>query len=83
MLKQLFNNFKENKLIAVASINSISVLVRLISGFIVSKFMAIFIGPSGMAISGNLSNFMQSMQSLSALGVKNGVIKYVAETHRD
>jgi PST family polysaccharide transporter len=84
MLKNIINTYiKRNKLIKVASQNSLSVFVRLISGFAISKFMAIFIGPSGMAISGNLTNFMQSLQSLSTLGVKNGIIKYVAEFKED
>lgn len=83
MVYKLLKKINRNKLFKVASLNSLSVFVRLISGFAISKFMAIFIGPSGMAISGNLTNFMQSLQSLSSLGVKNGIIKYVAEFKED
>lgn len=83
MLNRLLDKINRNKLIKVASINSLSVFVRLISGFAISKFMAIFIGPAGMAITGNLSDFMQSMQNLSSLGFKNGIIKYVAECKED
>ncbi|WP_396601752.1 O-antigen translocase [Algibacter sp. R77976] len=83
MFNELLKNIRKNKLVKVASINSLSVFVRLISGFAISKFMAIYIGPSGMAISGNLSNFLQSIQSLSSLGVKNGIIKYVSECKED
>ncbi len=83
MFNRLIKNFYGNRLIKVASINSLSVFIRLISGFAVSKFMAIFIGPAGMAISGNLANFMQSVQSLSSLGIKSGIIKYVAEFKED
>ncbi|AXP81726.1 Polysaccharide biosynthesis protein [Mariniflexile rhizosphaerae] len=79
MIKKNIKNYNNNFLLKVASYNSLSVFFRLVSGFIVSKFMAIFIGPSGIAITGNLSNFMQSLESLSSLGMKNGVIKYVAE----
>ena len=83
MLNTLLNKLNGNKLLKIGSVNSLSVLVRLISGFAISKFMAIFIGPAGMALSGNLSNFMQSIQSLSSLGFKNGIIKYVAESKED
>lgn len=83
MLNKILKKINRNKLIKVASLNSLSVFIRLITGFAISKFMAIFIGPAGMAISGNLSNFMQSMQSLSSLGFKNGIIKYVAECRED
>ena len=83
MSNKILKKIYRNKLIKVASINSLSVFIRLITGFAISKFMAIFIGTAGMAISGNLSNFMQSMQSLSSLGFKNGIIKYVAECRED
>ncbi|WP_445731604.1 O-antigen translocase [Mariniflexile sp.] len=80
MLHRIKQVYKNSFLIKVASFNILSVFVKLVSGFIVSKTMAIFIGPSGIAISGNLSNFTQSLESLSSLGIKNGTIKYVAES---
>ena len=77
------NFYTKNFLVKVASINILSVLARFFSGFIVSKVSAIFIGPSGIAITGNLSNIMQSIESLTSLGVKNGIIKYVSENKED
>lgn len=66
-------------LFKVASLNSASVLVRIIAGFFTSKAIAIFIGPEGMALIGNLRNFLSSIQSFATLGLYNGVVKYVAE----
>ncbi len=83
MFKKIKEGYKKNWLLRVASFNSLSVFFKLITGFVVSKVMAIFIGPAGLAITGNLSNFMQSVESLSSLGVKHGVIKYVAEYRED
>ncbi|AUS05872.1 O-antigen translocase [Pseudotamlana carrageenivorans] len=83
MFKGGLNKLKSNELIQVASVNSLSVLFKLITGFVTSKFTAIFIGPSGMAITGNLSNFTQSVENLSSLGFKNGIIKYVSEYKDD
>ncbi|KAB1068216.1 O-antigen translocase [Tamlana haliotis] len=83
MFKGLLSKLKSNELIQVASVNSLSVFVRLVTGFISSKFTAIFIGPSGMAITGNLVNFSQSLENLSSLGFKNGMIKFVAEYKQD
>ncbi|MFD1614192.1 O-antigen translocase [Gelatiniphilus marinus] len=80
MLKQAKEQLKRSVLFKAVSFNSINVLAKLITGFAVSKFMAVFIGPSGMALSGNLSNFMQSFESLSALGLQNGIVKYIAES---
>ena len=83
MLKLIREQLKSSVLFKAISFNSLGVLAKLITGFAISKFMAVFIGPSGMAISGNLSNFMQSLESLSSLGLQNGIIKYIAESKDD
>ena len=45
--------------------------------------MAIFIGAEGMALVGNLRNFVGSVQSISILGLYNGVVKYIAQHKKD
>ncbi|HLT34565.1 MAG TPA: O-antigen translocase [Aquaticitalea sp.] len=66
-------------MIKIASINSVAVLIRIISGFLTSKAIAIFIGTEGMALVGNLRDFVSSARSFSTLGFSNGIVKYVAE----
>lgn len=78
-MKRLINYINNNVLIKVASLNSAAVLLRIISGFLTSKAIAIFIGPEGLALIGNLRNFLKSVQSFSTLGLYNGVVKYVSE----
>ena len=56
-----------------------SVLIRIIAGFLTSKAIAVYVGAEGMALIGNLRNFLSSMQSISTLGLYNGVVKYIAE----
>ena len=41
----------------MASLNSISVIVKIIAGFLTSKALALFVGSEGMALVGNLRNF--------------------------
>ncbi|WP_010522307.1 O-antigen translocase [Aquimarina agarivorans] len=78
------NKFNPNKqLLKVMSINSIAVFVRLVTGFILSKAVAIFIGPQGLGIVGNLRSFMTSIQTIASFGFYNGVVKYVAEHKND
>lgn len=48
-----------------------------------SKLLAVFVGPSGMALVGNLRNFMTSIENISTLGFQNGIVKYVAETDKN
>lgn len=45
--------------------------------------MAIFIGPVGLALVGNLRNFVSSFQTIATLGFYNGVVKYVSEFKDD
>jgi O-antigen/teichoic acid export membrane protein len=66
-------------LFKVSSLNALSIAIRLVTGAMMSKLMAIFIGPSGLALVGNLRNFMASAETLVILGFQNGIIKYSAK----
>jgi len=79
MINRIKHFIDENQLIKIASLNSVSVLIRVISGFITSKLIAIFIGPEGLAFIGNFRDFIKSGQAFTTLGINNGIVKYVAE----
>lgn len=76
-------NIRSKELFKVGSLNSISVFIKIIVGFITSKVLAVFVGPSGMALVGNFRNFITSIESFGTLGFQNGIIKYVAEYEND
>ena len=78
-MRKLIDYINKNVLIKVASLNSTSVLIKIIAGILTSKAIAIFIGAEGLALIGNLRNFLSSVQSISILGLYNGVVKYIAE----
>ncbi|AEH01636.1 O-antigen translocase [Lacinutrix sp. 5H-3-7-4] len=78
-MKKLLNYINNNVLVKVASLNSVSVIIKIIAGFLTSKFIAIFVGAEGLALVGNLRNFVSSAQSFSILGLYNGVVKYIAQ----
>ena len=63
--------------------NSLSVLFKIATGLVTSKLLAIFVGPSGMALVGNLRNFMTTIESVSTLGFQNGIVKYAAENRNN
>jgi len=67
-------------LFKITSLNSLSVVLRLFIGLITSKVIAIFIGPSGLALLGNFRNFVGTFETVSTLGFQNGIVKYVAES---
>ena len=78
-MKRLIDYINNKVLIRVASLNSTSVFIRIISGILTSKAIAVFIGPEGMSLVGNLRNILSSFQSVATAGLYNGVVKYVSE----
>lgn len=66
----------------VTSLNSFSVVLKIGIGLITSKLLAVFVGPSGMALVGNLRNFLTSLENISTLGFQNGIVKYTAENEK-
>ena len=78
-MKKLINYINNKVLVKIAPLQSASVLINVIAGVLVSKALAIFIGPVGLALVGNLRNFVSSFQTLAILGFYNGVVKYVSE----
>ncbi|KAF2516758.1 O-antigen translocase [Flavobacterium foetidum] len=67
----------------ITSLNSLSVMLKIGIGLITSKILAVFVGPSGMALVGNLRNFLTSLESISTLGFQNGIVKYTAENEKN
>jgi len=65
------------------SYNTIIVLGKLISSFVVSKVSAIYLGPSGYALLGNFRNIFQIVLGVSANGFESGTIKHIAENRDD
>lgn len=70
-------------LFKVTSLNSISIILKIGIGVISSKVLAVFIGPSGLALTGNLKNFLTSIESIATLGFQNGILKYIVEAKND
>lgn len=79
-IKKKFNDFI---LLKIISFNSIEILVKIFTGFIIQKAIAIFVGPQGLGAVGSFRDFLSTTQSISSFGLSNGIIKYVAEYKKD
>ena len=44
-----------------------------------TKLFALFLGPSGLALLGNLKNFTQLLHSYGTLGMQSGIIRFASE----
>ena len=79
MFKYLKQVIGANALLRLTSYNAMAVFVRIVTGLITSKLIAFYLGPQGMALLGELRNFLSSVQSVCTLGFLDGVVKYVSE----
>ncbi|MBR9914079.1 MAG: O-antigen translocase [Algicola sp.] len=82
-MKNLIKYINTNVLFKVAHLNSATIVTKIIAGILTSKAIAIFIGVEGMALIGNLRNFLSAVQSISILGFYNGVVKTIAKVKDD
>ena len=66
-------------IVKVFSFTAMSTVVKMLTGLISVKVVASMIGPSGVALVGQLNNFATIAMSLASGGINNGITKYVAE----
>jgi PST family polysaccharide transporter len=77
---RFFKSISKNDLLKIASLNGLSVVLKIAIGLITSKVLAVFVGPSGLALVGNFKNFVASVETIATLGFQNGIVKYVVES---
>jgi len=78
-LKKFIDYINNKVLVKVGSLNTASVITRIVAGILTSKAIAVFIGAEGLALIGNLRNFLSSIQSISILGLYDGLVKFISE----
>lgn len=66
-------------LISVVAMNGFSSIVKIVTSFVTTKIVATIIGPSGIALIGQVSNFLAFIFAFSSGGINGGVVKYTAE----
>ena len=83
MLDSIKNFLSRNPLLQVTGYNSLSVFIKLLSSFVVSKLTAVLLGTQGITTIGNLRNILSIGQNISVLGLQNAVVKYTGESKSD
>lgn len=66
-------------LIKTSVLTGISTVIKLISAFVINKVIAIYIGPTGLAVVGQLQNFTTIITTFSNGAISSGIVKYTAE----
>lgn len=65
-------------LLKTSFLSSIATVIKILTGFIVNKVIAIYVGPTGIAQIGQLQNFFSIVSNLSNFSISQGVTKYVS-----
>lgn len=71
------------KLLKVTAMTGSLTLLKMLIGFIVAKIVAIYAGPSGMALLGQIQSLVNAFNGVINAPVSNSVIRYTAEHHED
>ena len=70
-------------LIKTSVLSTIATITQVISGFIVTKVIAVYVGPAGLAIIGQLQNFINLVLLASGDFFKTAITKYTAQFQDD
>lgn len=82
-MKKFFNYINSEVLVKSARLNITNISLRIVAGVLISKFIAVYIGPQGMALIGNLKNFLSAIQSMAISGLYKGVVRFVSQFKND
>lgn len=69
-------------LIKTSILSFFATCIKILTGLISVKVIAVYIGPAGIALVGQFQNFIGIMNSISSAGIFSGIVKYTAE-YRD
>lgn len=82
-LKTLLHKLSKIDLVKVFSLNAVSTLIHMCTALISTKVVASIIGPSGIAMLGQLNNINTMLQGVAGGGIRSGVTKFIAEYKDD
>jgi len=70
-------------LIKTSILSFIATVIKMLAGLVINKAVAVYIGPSGLAIVGQFQNFSQLAMAAAQGAINSGVTKYAAEYGKD
>ncbi|ASZ10693.1 O-antigen translocase [Chitinophaga pendula] len=74
-IKRIFGS----DLIKSSFYSAVATFVKIVTAFLMSKIIAIKLGPDGMGLIGQLTNFISIVLILCGGAITNGIVKYLAE----
>ena len=77
------NSFRQTDLFKTSFWNGIATIIKIGTGLIINKIVAVYLGPAGVALIGQFANFTGMSNSIAGMGIGTGITKYIAEYHDD
>lgn len=78
-IKSLLSRLSKNELIRVGSSTSAANVLKMGVGIVVQKYIAVQLGPAGVAMIAQFQNYISITTSLATGGIGQGIVKYIAE----
>lgn len=69
------------KLLGITVMSGVMTLIKIGIGFIIAKLVALYTGPTGMALLGQLQSLVTAVNGIANAPTSTGVVKYTAENH--
>jgi PST family polysaccharide transporter len=70
-------------LVKTSLLSGFATIIRIFIGFVLNKILAVYVGPSGVALLGQFSNYSGMLTTFGNGGINSGVTKYIAEYSGD
>jgi PST family polysaccharide transporter len=70
-------------LIKTSILSFIATAIKMLAGLVINKAVAVYIGPTGLALVGQFQNFSQLVMTVAQGAINSGVTKYTAEYGKD
>lgn len=79
MLEKLIQKFKQNGFLNASLFSGFAAISKLVSSVVIAKFIAVLLGPEGLALIGQLNNFILLVITLGGTAFTHGIVKYISQ----
>ncbi|MFM9401182.1 O-antigen translocase [Myroides odoratimimus] len=79
MINNLVNKFKNNAFLVASMYSGFAAISKILSAVVIAKVVAVLLGPEGLALIGQLNNFILLSVTLAGTAISQGIVKYVAQ----
>lgn len=69
------------QILKVTILSGLYTFLKMLAGFIIGKVIALYTGPSGMAMMGQIQSVVTVLNGLATAPAGNGLVRYTAENH--